>query len=126
MLLAVLSVLDGLIGGANGGAESPFTPVAAGWLDSEAGFEPGVPVREGGPDGGPDPEKAGPEPDVGGRIGGPESPVPLDAREGGPDGGPIAALATLLGPFGGGGVAATCVAASGPAFLLTHFFRFSS
>jgi hypothetical protein len=125
VLLALLRV----DAGRTGGAKPTLSPLTfdggcGGAPGSEGGLDEGVPTLEGGPEGGP--ENAGPEPEVGGRAI-LASPEPLDAREGGPDGGPIAELATrLAGPLGGGGVGAADVVASGPAFLLTHFLRFSS
>jgi hypothetical protein len=70
--------------------------------------------------GGPE---AGGGPPIGGPLIGGESiltPKPVGLLVGGP----LAALTFLL--FGGGGVGVTGVVASAPAFLFTHFFRFSS
>ena len=99
-------LVDGRLGGAkDGGVPAPLTLT-------------GVPILLGGPE--PSPEGGNTRP------GGPIGAATLAALEGGPDGGAVVALVTLLGPLGGGGVAATGAAASAPAFLLTHFLRVSS
>jgi len=106
-------LVAGRLGGADAGGPPAIPPIGGG---AEADGKPvcgvaGDAAIDGGPEGGP---LAG----VMAREGGPDI--------GGPDGGPAAPLALLLGPLGGGGVAADGVAASEPPFLLTHFLRSGS
>ena len=119
ILLALLILVAGRLGGADaGGAPASPPPIGGG---AEADGKPvcgvaGEAAMDGGPEGGPlagvMTREGGPD------IGGPDT--------GGPAGGPAAPLALLLGPLGGGGVAADGVAASAPPFLLTHFLRSGS
>lgn len=113
ILLALLMLVAGRLGGPDKGGPPARPPIGGG---AEAEGKPvcgvaGDALTDGVPEGGP---LAG----VKVRKGGPDM--------GGPAGGAVAALTFLLGPLGGGGVAADGAAASAPPFLLTHFLRSGS
>lgn len=117
ILLALLMLVAGRLGGPDAGGPPARPPIGGG---AEAEGKPvcgvaGDAVIDDGPEGGPEGD---PLAGVKVREGGPDI--------GGPAGGAVAALTFLLGPLGGGGVAAVGVAASAPPFLLTHFLRSGS